>query len=136
MTAEYLAFDLGAESGRAMLGRVRNGILDLREIHRFANEPLRERGSIRWNIPSLWAELRAGLDRVADARPSSIAVDTWGCDFGLVDRAGELIENPYHYRDARTDGVMGRVLERVPADEIYGITGIQFLPFNTLYQLI
>src|SRR4029450_2148621 len=95
-----------------------------------------DHGSLRWNMPALWEEMRRALDRAADARPESIGVDTWGCDFGLVDREGALVENPYHYRDARTDGVMARGFERVPADEIYGITGIQFLPFNTLYQLV
>jgi rhamnulokinase len=136
VTAQYLAFDLGAESGRAMLGRLQGGVLDIREIHRFPNQPLQDHGSLRWNMPALWEEMRQALDRAADARPESIGVDTWGCDFGLVDREGALVENPYHYRDARTDGVMARVFERVPADEIYGITGIQFLPFNTLYQLV
>src|SRR5262249_2724738 len=136
VAAHYLAFDLGAESGRAILGRLHAGVLDITEIHRFPNEPLRDRGSLRWNMPVLWDEIRCGLDRAADARPASIGVDTWGCDFGLLDRAGALVENPYPYRDARTDGVMRRVLERVPAEDIYAVTGVQFLPFNTLYQLI
>jgi len=135
VSAQYLAFDLGAESGRAMLGGFRGGVLDLREIHRFPNQPVHDRGSLRWNVDGLWAEVRRGLALAEESRPVSIGVDTWGCDFGLVNRAGALVENPYHYRDTRTDGVMARVFQRVPADDIYAITGIQFLPFNTLYQL-
>jgi rhamnulokinase len=134
MTADYLAFDLGAESGRAMLGRLRDRRLALEEIHRFPNQPLRENGSLRWDIRGLWAEMRHALDRAPKAL-ASIGVDTWGVDFGLLDANGELIENPYHYRDRRTEGVMDSVFARVSRERIYAATGIQFLPFNTLYQL-
>lgn len=138
MNATYLAFDLGAESGRAMLGRLRSGVLDLTEIHRFPNEAIREGGSLRWDLPRLWLEMQRGLDKVASggAAPASIGVDTWGCDYGLLDADGGLISNPYHYRDARTDGVMDAVFARVPRSRIYDATGIQFLPFNTIYQLV
>ncbi len=134
MAADYLAFDLGAESGRAMLGRLREGRLELTEIHRFPNRPLRENGSLHWDIRRLWAEMQDALER-APKRLASIGVDTWGVDFGLLDAQGKLIENPFHYRDRRTEGVMGRVFSRVARERIYAITGIQFLPFNTLYQL-
>ena len=138
MEANYLAFDLGAESGRAMVGCLRSGVLNLEEVHRFPNEPLREAGSLRWNLPGLWREMQRGLAAAAShpGRIASIGLDTWGCDYGLLDKAGALVSNPYHYRDARTDGVMDRVFERVSRSRVYDITGIQFLPFNTIYQLV
>src|SRR6185295_15202701 len=135
MNADYLAFDLGAESGRAMLGRLRSGILELTEIHRFPNQPVRQNGSLRWNVRGLWSEMKRGLELVPDSSLASIGVDTWGVDYALLDARGELVEDPYHYRDARTNGMMDAVFERVPREEIYALTGIQFLAFNTLYQL-
>jgi rhamnulokinase len=135
VSRSFLAFDLGAESGRAMLGRLHGGALELAEIHRFPNEPVRHRDALQWDILRLWHEMRLGLERASGARLESMAVDTWGCDFALIGEHGDLLENPYHYRDARTDGVMDAVWERVAADRIYEATGIQFLPFNTLYQL-
>ena len=135
MSAQFLAFDLGAESGRAIVGRLRSGVLDIREIHRFPNEPVRQNGSLQWDILRLWYEIRKALDKAAGTGLESIGVDTWGCDYALVGEQGELVQNPYHYRDRRTDGVMDAVCERVTADEIYSVTGIQFLAFNTLFQL-
>jgi rhamnulokinase len=135
MTAHFLAIDLGAESGRAMLGRLGAGVLSLDEICRFPNGPVRDNGSLRWDIHRLWSEIRRGLDRSADRKPESIGIDTWGCDYALLDARGQLVEQPYHYRDVRTDGVMEAVWQRVSREEIYAITGIQFLVFNTLYQL-
>ncbi len=137
MDADYLAFDLGAESGRLMAARLRAGVLDLAEICRFPNEPIREGRSLRWNLPALKAAMQRGLELAAggERHLESIGVDTWGCDYGLLDERGELIGNPYHYRDERTDGVMEAVFARVPRARIYEVTGIQFLPFNTLYQL-
>src|SRR4051812_34053998 len=135
MTAHFLAIDLGAESGRAMLGRLGGGVLSLDEICRFPNGPVRDNGSLRWDIRRLWSEIRRGLDRSADRKPESIGIDTWGCDYALLDARGQLVEQPYHYRDVRTDGVMDAVWQRVSREEIYAITGIQFLVFNTLYQL-
>jgi rhamnulokinase len=135
MSAQFLAIDLGAESGRAIVGRLRSGVLDIRELHRFPNEPVRQHGSLHWDVLRLWHEIRKGLDKAAAAGLESVGVDTWGCDYALIGEHGELVQNPYHYRDRRTDGVMDAVFERVPADEIYSITGIQFLSFNTLYQL-
>ena len=135
MSAHFLAFDLGAESGRAIVGRLRADVLDIREIHRFANEPVRQNGSLQWDILRLWFEMRRSFERLDVTGIESLGVDTWGCDFALLGEDGTLVQNPYHYRDVRTDGVMEAVFKRIPADEIYAITGIQFLPFNTLYQL-
>jgi rhamnulokinase len=138
MTAQFLAFDLGAESGRAMLGRLRAGVLDLAEICRFPNEPVRESASLHWDMLRLWLEMQRALERVQGLGGplESVGVDTWGCDYGLLGERGELLGNPYHYRDSRTDGVMEAVFERVPRERIYDMTGTQFLTFNTLYQLV
>jgi rhamnulokinase len=138
MLARFLAFDLGAESGRAMTAHLRSGVLDLAEICRFPNEPVRVDGSLYWDAPRLWLNIERALDQAAaaPARLDSIAVDAWGCDYGLLGENGELLGNPYHYRDSRTDGVMADVFARVPRARIYEITGIQFLTFNTLYQLV
>jgi rhamnulokinase len=135
VSAHFVAFDLGAESGRAVLGRLRSGVLDVSEICRFPNRPLQQNGSLRWDIQSLWSEMKRGLGQLPVATVESIGVDTWGVDYALLGEGGALLENPYHYRDTRTDGVMDAVFERVPREEIYATTGVQFLPFNTLYQL-
>ncbi len=118
-----------------MLGRLRAGVLDVSEIHRFVNEPVRQNGSLHWDVLRIWLEIKQGMERAAATPVDSVGVDAWGCDYALVGEQGVLLQNPYHYRDKRTDGVMEAVFERVPADEIYAVTGIQFLPFNTLYQL-
>ena len=117
-----------------MLGRLHDGVLELDEIHRFPNEPVHHRDALQWDILRLWHEMRHALGRV-DGRLESIAVDAWGCDFALIGERGDLLENPYHYRDSRTDGIKDAVCQRVPAERIYEITGIQFLAFNTLFQL-
>jgi rhamnulokinase len=135
VSAHFLAIDLGAESGRAILGRLHDGRLDVSEIHRFPNEPVRQHGALQWDILRLWLEIRRGLERAAPSRIESIGVDTWGCDYALIGERGTLLQNPYHYRDARTDGIMDAVFARVPPEDIYSVTGIQFLPFNTLFQL-
>jgi rhamnulokinase len=135
MSAHFLAIDLGAESGRAMLGRLRSGILSLDELCRFPNEPVRSHGAFQWDVLRLWLEVQRGLARAAEHAPESIGIDTWGCDYALLGEDGTLLENPYHYRDARTNGVMEQVWQRVSREQIYAITGIQFLTFNTLYQL-
>ena len=132
--ARLLAFDLGAESGRAILGRL-EGRLALKDIYRFPNEPVRNNGSLHWDILRLWHEMRKGLELVSDISLASVGLDTWGCDYALLGETGNLLENPYHYRDPRTDGVQEEVFRRVSAERIYSVTGIQFLPFNTLFQL-
>ena len=135
MSTRFLAFDLGAESGRAILGRLQRGILSLEELYRFPNDPVRYNRELHWDLPRLWLEIRRGLDRAAHHRVDSIGVDAWGCDYALLGEQGTLVENPYSYRDARTDGVMQEVCDRVGAARIYSATGIQFLAFNTLFQL-
>jgi rhamnulokinase len=131
----FLAFDLGAESGRAVLGRLHAGVLDIREIRRFPNAPIRENGSLRWDIPRIWHEIEQALEHGAGSRLASIGVDGWGVDYALVGEHGNLLENPYHYRDLRNEGMMEAVFKRVSREEIYAVTGIQFLQINTLYQL-
>jgi rhamnulokinase len=131
------AVDLGASSGRVILGHVGPGRLDLTEVNRFANEPVRVRGTLHWDILALYRGvldgLRAGL--TAD-RLDGVGIDTWAVDYGLLDSTGTLLGNPVHYRDARTDGVMDKVLTDLPAAELYATTGLQLLPFNTIYQLV
>jgi rhamnulokinase len=131
----FLAFDLGAESGRAILARFQSGILDINEIYRFSNEPVHFRGELHWDVLRLWHEIKKAFESSLLEKVESVGIDTWGVDFALLGEHGKLIENPYHYRDARTHGVMENVLARVPREKIYSTTGIQFLPFNTLYQL-
>ena len=134
MSEAYLAFDLGAESGRAMLGRLQAGVLDVREIRRFPNEPIRQNGSLCWDVGRLWGEMRQALERAADTRLASVAVDGWGVDYALIGDRGNLLEHPHHYRDLRNEGMMEAVFERVSRDRIYAVTGIQFLQINTLFQ--
>ncbi len=135
MSLQFLAFDLGAQSGRAILGRLSSGVLDVREIHRFANEPLRDDTSLRWNAGGLWSEIRRGLDAARSIKLESVGVDSWGVDYALLGDRGDLLENPYHYRDRRTHGAMEALVATVGRERIYEITGIQFHPINTLVQL-
>lgn len=131
----YLAFDFGAESGRAVLARLHSGVLTTEEVHRFPNEPVEYSGSLHWDVARLWLEVRRALAKVEKVELAGIGVDAWGVDYALLGEHGELVQNPYHYRDARTRGVMEEVFRRVPREEIYSATGIQFMPINTLYQL-
>jgi rhamnulokinase len=134
----YLAFDLGAESGRAILGRFHSGCLSIEEIGRFRNEPVIYNGGMHWDAPRLWHEMRSVLRSIGSRgfnRLDGIGVDAWGVDYTLLGEKGALLENPFHYRDARTDGVMQRAMQLVAPKTVYDATGIQFLPFNTLYQL-
>lgn len=136
-TRNVAAVDLGAASGRVLLARFDGQGLSLEEIHRFPNQPVTLRGHRFWNILSLWDETLTGLRKARQVGGSldSIGVDTWGVDYGLVDAHGFLLSLPFQYRDSRTDGVMEQVFERIPRDILYARTGIQFLPFNTLFQL-
>ncbi len=131
----FLAFDLGAESGRAILGQLHSGVLNVSEVYRFPNEPVRQKDELHWDILRLWHEMKKALESPALSRLDSVGIDTWGVDFALLGERGNLLENPYHYRDARTEGIMDAVFALTPRENIYDITGIQFLPFNTLYQL-
>jgi rhamnulokinase len=133
-----LAFDLGAESGRGILGHFDGERIALSEVNRFANTPVPLPDGLHWDALNLWSEIRKGLAQAvqqAGGPISGIGLDTWGVDYGLLDRSGALIGNPYHYRDSRTDGMMEAVFARVPTEEVFDHTGIQFMQLNTLYQL-
>jgi rhamnulokinase len=132
----YLAFDLGAESGRAVLARLHSGILTTEELHRFPNEPVEYGGSLHWDVARLWLELRRTLAKLEETELAGIGVDAWGVDYALLGERGELLQNPYHYRDRRTIGVMEEVFREVSREDIYAETGIQFMPINTFYQLV
>jgi rhamnulokinase len=135
MRKPYLAFDFGAESGRAVLAHLHSGVITTEGICRFPNEPVEYSGSLHWDAPRLWLEIRKTLSRLEEFELSGIGVDTWGVDYALLGERGELLLNPYHYRDKRTDGVMELVFEKVSRKDIYRETGIQFMQINTLYQL-
>ena len=126
------AVDLGASGGRVIAARVSPASLELHEVSRFANEPVAAAGTLYWDILRLHGAVLAGLRRGCAQFPiASAGIDSWGCDYGLLDASGTLIGNPVHYRDGRTDGVQ----LAVPAADLYAATGIQHLPFNTIYQL-
>lgn len=134
----YLAIDLGAESGRAMLGTIADGKLSLEELHRFDNTPVRIPTGLYWDTLRLWHEIQQGLAVAGRGRQlllDGIGVDTWGVDFALLDEAGALADNPRHYRDARNNGALERLFEAAPREEVFRQTGIQFLQINTLCQL-
>lgn len=137
----YLALDLGASSGRAVVGRLRGeeGRMEMEEVHRF-DTPIEEKGPrLFWDLEALWQELRAGLQAALDTAPNlkSLSVDSWAVDYVPLGADGHApLRNPYSYRDGRTEGWMERAFEKVPAEDIFAATGIQFLPFNTLYQLL
>src|SRR5918993_4494975 len=137
-TSDYLALDLGAESGRGLLGRFDGERLVLEEVHRFPNGPVRLLDTLHLDLPRLFDEVKVAIRKAAAANPGldGVGVDTWGVDFGLVGRGDVLLGNPVHYRDARTEGMIEEALRRVPRERIYEITGLQFLPFNTVYQLL
>jgi rhamnulokinase len=131
----YLAFDLGAESGRAVLGRLDGGLVRIDEIHRFPNAPIAEAGTLRWDVNALWREITHALTLSGDCALSSIAVDSWGVDYALLGANGNLLENPYHYRDARNAPAMRDALAVISREEMYAATGVQLMPINTVYQL-
>jgi len=132
------AVDVGASSGRVMVGSVGPDGLRLREAHRFANVPVRLGATLHWDVLALYRGVLDGLHaaRRQTGRLHSIGVDTWAVDYGLLDASGALLGNPVHHRDGRTEGVMDAVLARIPAAQIYARTGLQFLPINTVYQLV
>jgi rhamnulokinase len=132
-----LAFDLGAGSGRAILGRLHDVRLTIQEVHRFANDPVRLNKHLYWDFLRLFWEVKQGLVKAGQSGCDlhGIAVDSWALDFGLVDRNGELLGNPYHYRDDQSRGMMEQVSESISREELFSRTGIQFMPINTLYHL-
>jgi len=130
-----LAIDLGAESGRAVAVHFDGQELHLEEMHRFPNGPVEVRGTLYWDFLRLWSEIKAGIEKGKIHKPASIGVDTWGVDFGLLDKDGRLLSNPVCYRDNRTEGMMEAVFARVPQGSIFARTGIQFMRINTLYQM-
>ncbi|WP_229073465.1 rhamnulokinase family protein [Actinoplanes sp. DH11] len=128
MSKAFAAVDLGASSGRVVVGRLGDGRLDLDVVHRFPNEPVRVGGTLHWDILALYRGVVEGLRKAGPV--SSIGIDSWAVDYGLVDATGALLGNPVHYRDARTDGVAARI------GDLYEVNGLQTLPFNTVYQLV
>lgn len=130
-----LAFDFGASSGRAMLGSYGQNGIELREVHRFSNDPVYVNGTLYWDVLRLVHEIKQGILKAKEIGFDSIGIDTWGVDFGLLDEEGNLIENPVHYRDRRTEGMLENVLNEVSREELYEITGNQFMEINTLFQL-
>lgn len=137
-TQNFLAFDFGAESGRALLGVFDGDRLTLAAVHRFPNTPVRLPTGLHWNVLQLWQEIKQGIGLAGKAlggAPTSVGIDTWGVDFGLLDCNGVLVGLPYHYRDSRNDGMIEAACQRVPRAEIFAQTGIQFMQFNSLYQL-
>jgi rhamnulokinase len=137
MNRNYLAVDLGAETGRTMLARLANGKIELSELHRFPNTPVQLPTGLYWDSLRLFHEICTGIRAGAKAcdQLDGIGVDTWGVDFGLLGENGELLQNPRHYRDARTNGIPEEVFEKIPRAEIFRQTGVQFMPLNSLYQL-
>lgn len=136
--SSYLAIDLGAESGRLILGTISNGKLDMREIHRFANGMLNINGHYHWNIGALYAEIVRGIEKCVNEEgvvPTSIGIDTWGVDYGLLAEDGSLMGLPFAYRDARTTDAIEELCAIVPKESIYQSTGNLFASYNTLFQL-
>ncbi len=133
----FLALDLGAESGRAIVGTLDNGVLNLTETHRFLNNPIMASDGLHWDVNSLWNEIQIGIRKsAAQFQLSSLALDAWGVDFALLDHQGELLENPFHYRDSRTDGMLDIAISRISRKQVFDQTGNQFLQINTLFQLL
>ena len=137
-TYHYVAVDLGAESGRVILGTLSGGRAAIEEIHRFPNGPVNVCGSMRWDLLRLFDEIKAGLRKVAarGEHISSLSTDSWGVDYVLLSGKEPMLGAPYHYRDARTDGALKKAFKTVPAEKIFAETGIQFMQINTLYQFI
>lgn len=138
----HLALDLGAESGRAILGVLNDQQLTLHELHRFANVPQQLKTGSHWNLNALWDNVKESVRRASsfaadnDLKFVSVGVDSWGCDYGLIDADGEIIEPPHCYRDQRNTAAYTKTIEAIGKDELYKTTGIQFMRFNSLYQLV
>ena len=137
MSKRVLAFDFGASSGRAIIGEFDGEKITLREVHRFSNDPVTINGTVYWDVQRLFFEIKQGILKAKeDGGFDSIGIDTWGVDFGLLRKDGTLVENPVHYRDKRNDGMVERAKEYMSHERMYDITGIQFMDFNTIFQLL
>ena len=137
MEKRVLAFDFGASSGRAILGIFDGKKIELKEVHRFSNDPVSINGTVYWDIQRLFFEIKQGMIKAKEAGGfQSIGIDTWGVDFGLIRKDGTLVENPIHYRDKRNDGMVKKSEKYMSRERLYDITGIQFMDFNTLFQLL
>ena len=137
MKKRVLAFDFGASSGRAIVGVFDGDKIELREVHRFSNDPVKINGTFYWDVQRLFFEIKQGILKAKeDGGFDSIGIDTWGVDFGLLRKDGTLVENPVHYRDARNDGMVELAKKYMSHEEMYDITGIQFMDFNTIFQLL
>lgn len=136
MSKKLLAFDFGASSGRAMLGEFDGEKITLTEAHRFDNNPVMIHNTFYWDVLNLFFEIKQGITKArALGEFSTIGIDTWGVDFGLLDKRGDLLENPIHYRDLRTSGMIEEVCNIVGRDNLYNVTGNQFMELNTIFQL-
>ncbi|NMO97826.1 FGGY-family carbohydrate kinase [Paenibacillus lemnae] len=141
--SSVLAFDLGASSGRALIGKVipdengRAGRLEITEIHRFPNIPVQMGNHLHWNFTSLLQDVKSGIRKAFQNgfHPQSYGIDTWGVDFGLIDRNGALAGTPFHYRDRQTEGMVEQTCEQVGKERLFAESGLEFMPFNTIYQL-
>ena len=134
---KVLAIDFGASSGRAIIGSFDGKKITLEEIHRFSNDPVSVNGTTYWDVLRLFHEIKQGLIKAKSyGEISSIGIDTWGVDFGLIDKYGQLLENPIHYRDLRTKGMIEEADKSIPLRELYNMTGIQFMELNTIFQLL
>ncbi|MBE6733592.1 MAG: rhamnulokinase [Ruminococcaceae bacterium] len=134
---KVLSFDFGASSGRAMLATLIDGKIEMQEIHRFSNDPVVVNGRMYWDVLRLFFEIKAGITKaVNNGGFDAIGIDTWGVDFGMLDKNGRLLCNPVHYRDTRTEGIPEKVFEIIPKDELYSLCGTQLMNFNTIYQLM
>ena len=135
---KVLSFDFGASSGRAMLASFENGKIEMTEIHRFSNDPVTVNGRMYWDVLRLFFEIKTGITKAVNAGGfDAIGIDTWGVDFGLINKKGELIGNPFHYRDQRTKESPERIFnEIISKEELYHRAGMQFMHFNTIYQLM
>lgn len=134
---KVLSFDFGASSGRAMLASFDGEKITMEEIHRFSNDPVSVNGTMYWDVLRLFFEIKTGITKATNMGGfDAIGIDTWGVDFGLIDKRGKLLANPVHYRDTRTEGIWEEVYKIIPKEELYNRAGTQFMRFNTIYQLM
>lgn len=136
MVSRRVAVDLGASGGRIALGTLTDGAFDVEIVHRFENGPIERAGGLYWDVSRLWEEIRRGLRKAGErGRIDSVGVNSWGVDYALIGESGDLIDGIRHYRDPRTEGMIERVLARIPRERLYGATGIQIMALNTIFQL-